>query len=76
MAFKENKWVQVRKNGFKLELIIRDQDWRKIDTIKCTSKEFPKVCSDIERRFGIDTGRKNISENVEEELGFLKNSSW
>ena len=72
MAFKDKKWVEVKKNGLKLELIIKDQDWKKIATIKCTSKEFPNVCSDIERRFGIPIKKKEISKEVEEELGFLK----
>jgi len=80
MGFKDKKWEEVRKNGLKLELIIKDQDWKRVTTIKCTSKEFPKVLSDIERRFGIPTkiDKPNDSrKEVDEELSFLgKELDW
>lgn len=72
MGFKDKKWVEVKRNGLKLELIIKDQDWKKVDTIKCTAKQFPQVLSDIERRFGIPTKLSKPKNEVDEELEFLR----
>jgi hypothetical protein len=80
MTYPDKKWVNVKKNGMKLELIIKDQDWKRVDVIKCTSKEFPQVLSDIERRFGIPTKKQaptELRKEVDEELSFLsKETHW
>ena len=44
-----------RKNGLKIEIIIRDDNFKKIDTFKFNIHEFNKFFNIIRKKYGIRT---------------------
>ena len=75
MTYKEHKWSNLRRNGVKFELVIRDEDWKKIDIIKFAPNNFFKTMNDIGNRYGIDIKNKKLFDEVEEEIDWLKKES-
>lgn len=72
MGFKDKDWSSVQKQGIRLRLIVQDQDWRHLADIKTNKKDFPKVLTDVSRRFGVPIREENPKDAVAEELEFLK----
>ena len=72
MAYDDKSWVEVKKSGYKIELIVRDQDWKKLATEKCTAKQFPDKCLDLNKRFGIPIFKQDNLDEVSQERDFLK----
>lgn len=68
MKFEKKKWKSFGGNTYKLDIVIKDQDFRRIANIKTTGKEFPKILKDINTRFGIPI---DSYEDEEDELSFL-----
>lgn len=50
---KEYNWEYSRRNGVKIEVVIKDQNWQKIDTFKCEAKNFNKIYHMILKKYGI-----------------------
>ncbi len=72
MGFKKQEWFEMKRSGIMFELIVRDQDWKKLETTKFNPHDFTKTMKDIGNRYGIDEKMLIPSNEVQEEMGFLK----
>ena len=72
MVYKEQAWFELKRNGIKFELVIRDQDFKKLETNRFTPKNFNKVMKEIGKRYGI--GKKHLTHNeeVQDEIEWLR----
>jgi hypothetical protein len=80
MAIKKHNFVDYKRtksgNKYKVEIIIRDEDFKEVGRFKKTAREFPNVCQTIKEKFGIDF-KPSISfeqSAMKEEMEFLKGS--
>ena len=74
MAFKEQSWLKFGRNGLRIELTVRDQDWKKLETAQFTPQNFADSIKDIGRRYGIPNQPTTKSE-IDEEINWLKKGS-
>ena len=75
MGFKEQEWSKFKRtNGLKFELVVRDQDFKKLDTVKFCSNNFIKTVSDIGNRYGIK-GNFLSKDNLDNEIDWLRKSN-
>lgn len=52
---KKKKFLSFKRTGgIKIEITIKDEDWRVIDTFKTNIKDFPKIVGIMKRQYGID----------------------
>ena len=42
------------REGIKIEIIIRDENWKKLDSFKCNVDNFSKVFSLLNKKYGLD----------------------
>jgi len=75
MGFPKQEWFELKRNGIKFELIVRDQDWKKIETKKFTSQDFTKTMKDIGNRYGIKKERIIPNKEIQDELDWMKKES-
>ena len=62
----------MRRNGIKFELIVRDQDWTKIETIKISPQNFSKIMKDVGDRYGIDKKMLTPAKEIQEEIDWMR----
>ena len=74
MGYKEQEWFELKRNGIKFQLIVRDQDFKKLETNEFTAKNFNHAMKEIGNRYGI--GKKHLMPNkeIEDELNWLRKS--
>ena len=75
MGYKEQRWFQLKRNGIKFEMIVRDQDFRRIETRRFTPHDFTKTMNDFGRRYGIDKKTLNPNKEIQDEMDWLKKES-
>jgi len=46
------------REGIKIEIIVRDENWRKLDSFKCGVGDFPKVIATLRKKYGLEIKRK------------------
>ena len=63
-----------RGSRYKVEVIIRDEDFKEVGRFKKYAKEFPNVCQIIKEKFGIDFKPTIPFEQsaMNEELEFIR----
>lgn len=71
MAFKKQSWIELGRNGVKFELVVRDQDFKRLETRKFTPQNFSETIKDIGNRYGIKKEMLTPNKEFEEEMGFL-----
>ena len=59
--------LSYNNGGEIIDLVIRDGSGRKIDTFKCSLKDFPKIVNTIKRKYGIV-----FKQEVDKDLEWLK----
>jgi hypothetical protein len=64
------------RGSFKIEIIIRDSNWSKIDTFKFDAKEFWKFASIIKRKYGIDYKAPPRKEDEQKKIDLLGKAEW
>ena len=62
----------MKRNGIKFSMIVRDQDWRKLETIEFTPQNFTPIVKDIGKRYGIGKEQEKQSSEFKDEMDFLK----
>lgn len=72
MVFKEQKWFELKRNGIMFELIVRDQDFKKLETNKFTPKNFNHTMKEIGNRYGIEKKHLIPNEEIQDEIEWLK----
>jgi len=78
MAIKKHNFIEYKRirkgNRYKVEVIIRDEDFKEVGRFKRNAKEFPNVCQIIKDKFGIDFKPSIPFEQsaMKEEMEFLK----
>lgn len=72
MVYKEQEWFELKRNGIKFELIVRDQDFKKLETNRFTPKNFNHVMKEIGKRYGIGKKHLTLNKEIENELDWLK----
>jgi len=75
MGFKKQEWFALRRNGVKFELVVRDQDFKRIETIKVSPHDFAKTMKDVGNRYGISGEMLTPSQEVQDEIEQMKKSS-
>ena len=70
MGYADKKWAPLGKTGLKLTIMVQDDDWKKLAVEKCTAKQFPSKCIDLNERFGIPIVSNEKKDPVEEEKEF------
>ena len=50
MGYKKQEWFELKRNGIMFEMIVRDQDWTKLETKKFKPQDFTKSIRDIKNR--------------------------
>lgn len=48
-----------KKKGVKFEIVVRDENWAKLDTYKCDTRGFSKVIHLLERKYGLEKGKND-----------------
>lgn len=59
------------RGGEIVELKIMDSNGYKLDTFKCTLKDFPKIISVINRKYGLNF-HPEITKPIDKDLEWLK----
>lgn len=72
MGYKEQEWSKLRRTGVKFELVVRDQDWRKLETNKFTLQNFTKIMRDIGNRYGLEKQDSKPNKELQNEMNWLK----
>lgn len=72
MGYKEQKWFELKRNGIMFELIVRDQDFKKLETNTFSSKNFNHTMKEIGNRYGIEKKHLTPNEEIQDELAWLK----
>jgi len=75
MVYEEHKWFELKRTGIKFELVIRDEDFKKIDTIRFSSNKFIKTMKDIGSRYGIEDCMQKPNKEIQDEIDWLKKES-
>ena len=47
MAYKEHEWFRLKSDRIKFELIVRDEDFKKLETLRFSKNNFSKTIKDI-----------------------------
>ena len=74
MGFEKKEWFELKRNGVKFELIVRDQDFKKIETRKFNPNNFDTTMKDIGKRYGISESMQTPNDEIQEEIEWLKKS--
>jgi len=72
MGYKGQKWFKLKRVGIKFELVVRDQDWRKLETNKFTPQNFTKIMNDIGNRYGVEEPDLKPNKEFQDEVNWLK----
>lgn len=72
MDFKKQEWFELKRNGLKFELVVRDQDFKKLETKRFTPHDFDRVMKDIGKRYGISNKMLSPTDEIQEEIEWLK----
>lgn len=72
MGYKEHKWFDLKRKGIKFELIVRDEDFGKIEIKKFTPQNFTSIMKDIGKRYGVNKQVPTPEEDIQEEIDWLK----
>lgn len=49
----KRSFLEYNRTGIKIEVIIRDEDWGKLDSFKCDAKNWNKIASILKRKYGL-----------------------
>lgn len=75
MAYKKQEWFELKRNGVKFELVVRDQDFKKIETKRFTPQDFTQAMKDIGNRYGISKDMLIPNKDFEDEMSWLRKKS-
>ena len=72
MGYKKQEWFKMKRSGIKFQLTVRDQDWKKLETIEISPHDFKKTMKDVGNRYGIDDNLLTPDQEIQDEINFLK----
>ncbi len=72
MGYKKQEWFELKRNGIMFELIVRDQDFKKLEINKFTHKNFNNTMKEIGNRYGIEKKHLEPNKEIEDEIEWLK----
>ena len=72
MAYKKQEWFELKRNGLMFELTVRDQDWKRLETIKINPHDFTKIMKDVGNRYGIEDKMLTPGKEVQNEIDQMK----
>jgi len=72
MGYKKQEWFELKRNGLKFQLTVRDQDFKRIETIKISPNNFTKTMKDIGNRYGISEDMLTPGQEVKDEIEQMK----
>lgn len=72
MVYKKQAWIELKRNGIKFELVVRDQNFMKLETKRFTPQNFNKTMKDVGNRYGISNEALVPNDDFEEEMSWLK----
>ncbi len=75
MGYKKQEWFELKRNGIMFEMIVRDQDWTKLETKKFKPQDFTKSIRDIKNRYGLTEKEITPNKEFQDEIGWLKKES-
>lgn len=61
-------------HGLKFEIIIRDENWRKIEVLKSDYKNFHKIAYILFKKYDLSFFKPN--EKEDKDLDWLKGDNW
>lgn len=68
MGFKKQEWFEMKRSGLMFELIVRDQDFKRLETKKFNPHDFTKTMKDIGNRYGIEEKILTPGKEVQDEI--------
>lgn len=72
MGYKKQEWFDMKRSGIMFELTVRDQDWKKLETIKISPHNFTKTMKDVGNRYGIDNKMLTPNQEIQDEIEWMK----
>jgi len=72
MGYKKQEWFDMKRSGLMFELTVRDQDWKKLETIKISPHDFKKTMKDIGNRYGIEDNMLMYNKKVQNDIDQMK----
>jgi len=72
MGYKEQEWFRLNRSGIKFELIVRDQDFKKIEIKRFTLHDFTKTIKDVGNRYGVSRKEMVLDKEIKEEIDWLR----
>ena len=72
MGYRKQTWFELKRNAIKFELVVRDQNFMKLETKRFTPQNFTKTMKDIGNRYGISDEALVPNDDFEEEMSWLK----
>jgi len=75
MGYKEQDWKKMKMNGIKFNLLVRDQDFRKIESLNFNPNNFDNIVKDVGKRYGIEKNNPDESKEIKTEMDFLKKAN-
>lgn len=45
--------AEVKKSRLKIEVTVRDENWKKLDTFKTEANQFPKIAKILKQKYGL-----------------------
>lgn len=75
MGYKEQEWFELKRSGIMFELTVRDQDWKKLETIKINQHNFTKTMKDVGNRYGIQDKILIPNKEIQQEIDEMKKNN-
>ncbi len=75
MGYKKQEWFELKRTGIMFELTVRDQDWKRLETIKINPHDFKKTMKDVGNRYGIEDRMLMPHKEIQDEINEMKKSN-
>ncbi|GBE19310.1 hypothetical protein BMS3Abin17_00033 [archaeon BMS3Abin17] len=72
MGYKKQEWFELKRNGIMFELTVRDQDFKKLETIEFKSNNFSHTMKEIGNRYGISKEHLTPNKEIQDEMKWLR----
>lgn len=72
MGYKNQEWFEMTRSGLMFELTVRDQDWKKLETIKINPHNFTKTMKDVGKRYGIGKEILTPNQEIQDEIAEME----
>lgn len=75
MGIKKQDWFEMKRTGIMFQLTVRDQDFKRLETIEIRPHDFKKTMKDIGNRYGIDEKMLTPDIEIQEEIDEMKKNN-